>query len=60
MVDRDYYLFALPKKVVPKSLVLGNSTTHLTNDAKISKLAGLRQLKFLGLLMVVGPSLKFP
>ena len=32
----------------------------LTNDAKISKLATLRQLKFLRLLIVEGPSLKFP
>ena len=32
----------------------------LTNDAKISKLAALRQLKFLRLLIVEGPSLKFP
>ena len=31
----------------------------LTNDAKISKLATLRQLKFLRLLIVVGPSLHF-
>ena len=30
------------------------------NDAKISKLAVLRQLKFLRFLIVVGPSLKFP
>jgi hypothetical protein len=39
------YFLALPQKVT-KRLVLGNSTTHLTNDAKISKLAALRQLKF--------------
>jgi hypothetical protein len=31
----------------------------LTNDAKISKLASLKQLKFLRLLIVVGPSLHF-
>jgi hypothetical protein len=31
-----------------------------TNDAKISKLAALGQLKFLRLLIVEGPSLKFP
>ena len=31
----------------------------LTNDAKISKLATLRQLKFLRLLIVAGPSLYF-
>jgi hypothetical protein len=46
--------------IEPKRLVLGNSTTHLTNDAKISKLAALRHLKFLRLLIVEGPSLKFP
>ena len=32
----------------------------LTNDAKISKLAALRQLKFLRLLIVEGSRLKFP
>jgi hypothetical protein len=31
----------------------------LTNSAKNSKLAALKQLKFLRLLIVVGPSLKF-
>ena len=52
-------LLASPQKVT-KRLVLGNSTTHLMNDAKISKLATLKQLKFLRFLIVVGPSLKFP
>ena len=42
------------KKASPRKL-----DYPLTNDAKISKLTTLRQLKFLRLLIVVGPSLHF-
>ena len=59
--DRKYlwsYFLALPQKVTKRSSPR-KFDYPLTNDAKISKLAALRQLKFLRLLIVVGPSLHF-
>ena len=58
-IERRFYFFPLLQKVTKRSSPW-KFDYPLTNDAKISKLAALRQLKFLRFLIVVGPSLKFP
>ena len=51
--------FCIAKKGGAKNASPWKFDYPLTNDAKISKLATLRQLKFLRLLIVAGPSLHF-